>query len=138
MARDGTLRATRDDTSPHPYLVESAPPGRGNGPGSCAGRRPGTGSARSAGWSPGPPAPRAGLSDHPQRRPTPAQEVRAGTEDVIVVYELGLVGLYAGLAKGLWHRGGYGTAAGSSRCSIVATGADPGSAAALANAVGTA
>ena len=99
------LWATRDDTSPHPYLVEScrrtgvtvrelrwALPENGNRPlgrvVSFGGRRAGR--------------------EHPITLkvvgPRLFMKFTRAREDAIVVYELGLVGLYAGLSKLLRRR----------------------------------
>jgi glycosyltransferase involved in cell wall biosynthesis len=104
-ARDGILWATRDDTSPHPYLVASA-------------RRAGA-AVRELHWT------QATDGRRPLGRVVTLGRRRAGREhpvtlkvvgprlflrfarapeDVIVVYELGLVGLYAGLSKAVSRR----------------------------------
>ena len=98
----GILWVTRDDSSPHPYLVESA-------------RRAGA-TVREVRWT------QAQDGKRPLGRMVTVGRRRAGREhpitikvvgprlfmkfvrapeDVIVVYELGLVGLYAGLSKAL-------------------------------------
>jgi glycosyltransferase involved in cell wall biosynthesis len=99
-AGDGILWVSRDDSSPHPYLVESA-------------RRAGV-RVRDLRWK------EAQDGERPLGRVVTLGRRRAGREhpvtlkvvgprlllqfvrapeDVIVVYELGLVGLYAGLSK---------------------------------------
>jgi glycosyltransferase involved in cell wall biosynthesis len=104
-AGDGILWATRDDSSPHPYLVESA-------------RRAGA-TVHDLYWD------QVEEGDRPLGRLVTLGRRRAGREypttlkvvgprlfmrfarapeDVIVVYELGLVGLYAGLSKVLRRR----------------------------------
>jgi glycosyltransferase involved in cell wall biosynthesis len=104
-AGDGILWATCDDSAPHPYLVESA-------------RRAGA-RVRELRWS------QAQDGERPLGRLVSIGRRRAGREhpitlkvvgprlfmrflrapeDVIVVYELGLVGLYAGLSKVLRPR----------------------------------
>ena len=98
----GILWVTRDDSSPHPYLVASA-------------RRAGA-TVREVRWT------QAQDGERPLGRMVTVGRRRAGREhpitikvvgprlfmkfvrapeDVIVVYELGLVGLYAGLSKAL-------------------------------------
>jgi len=93
---------SRDDSSPHPYLVESA-------------RRAGA-TVRDLRWAQAQDGerplgrlvtlgrPRAGR-EHPITLkvvgPRLFMKLARATEDVIVVYELGLVGLYAGLSKAL-------------------------------------
>jgi glycosyltransferase involved in cell wall biosynthesis len=104
-AGDGILWVTRDNSSPHPYLVASA-------------RRAGA-TVRELRWA------EARDGERPLGRHVSLAHRRAGREhpitlkvvgprlflrflrapeDVIVVYELGLVGLYAGLTKALRRR----------------------------------
>lgn len=99
------LWATRDDTSPHPYLVASA-------------RRAGA-TVRELHWAQAEDGRRplgrvvtlggrrAGR-EHPITLKVVGPRLLLGfaraPEDVIVVYELGLVGLYAGLSKALRRR----------------------------------
>ena len=97
------LWVSRDDSSPHPYLVESA-------------RRAGA-AVRDLRWAQAQDSgkrplgrlvtlgrPRAGR-EHPITLkvvgPRLFMRLARASEDVIVVYELGLVGLYAGLSKAL-------------------------------------
>jgi glycosyltransferase involved in cell wall biosynthesis len=98
---DGILWVSRDDSSPHPYLVESA-------------RRAGQ-AVRDLHWAvPLDDARSFGRfvefgrrtgHEHPMSvklvSPRLLVEFARASEDVIVVYELGLVGLYAGLSKAL-------------------------------------
>jgi hypothetical protein len=97
--RHGLLWVTRDDSSPHPYLVASA-------------RRAGE-AVREIHWA----VPQDGersfghfveLGGHNGREhpmsikavsPRLLREFARAPEDVLVIYELGLVGLYAGLSK---------------------------------------
>ena len=97
--RYGLLWVTRDDSSPHPYLVASA-------------RRAGE-AVREIHWA----VPLDGERsfgrfvelggrhgrEHPMSvkavRPRLLAEFARAPEDVLVIYELGLVGLYAGLSK---------------------------------------
>jgi len=97
--RHGLLWVTRDDSSPHPYLVASA-------------RRAGE-TVREIHWA----VPQDGersfgrfveLGGHNGREhpmsikavsPRLLREFARAPEDVLVIYELGLVGLYAGLSK---------------------------------------
>lgn len=96
------LWASRDDTSPHPYLVESA-------------RRAGA-TVRDLRWAQAQDGERAlgrvvtlGRSGEDREHPVTVKVVgprlfmkfARAPEDVIVVYELGLVGLFAGLSKAL-------------------------------------
>jgi glycosyltransferase involved in cell wall biosynthesis len=98
----GILWATRDDTSPHPYLVESA-------------RRAGA-AVREVRWAQSQDGRRPlgrfvalGRARDGREHPVTLKVVgprlflrfARAPEDVIVVYELGLVGLYAGLTKAL-------------------------------------
>ena len=101
----GILWASRDDTSPHPYLVESA-------------RRAGA-AVRDLRWAQAQDGERPlgrvitlGRSGEGREHPVTLKVVgprlllrfARAPEDVIVVYELGLVGLYAGLSKALRRR----------------------------------
>jgi glycosyltransferase involved in cell wall biosynthesis len=101
----GILWASRDDTSPHPYLVASC---------RRAGER-----VRDLRWAQAQdgrrplgrvvqlPGRRAGR-EHPTTVKLVGPRLLAAfaraPEDVVVVYELGLVGLYAGLAKAVRRR----------------------------------
>ena len=100
---------------PTPYLVESARRAGSDGPRPPLGPGPGRWSVRSAGSSSSVARGRAGAPDERQGgQPAPASSRFArAPEDVLVIYELGLVGLYAGLSKvlrrdqgGLPGRGG--------------------------------
>jgi glycosyltransferase involved in cell wall biosynthesis len=99
------LWLTRDATAPHPYLVASC-------------RREGAfvrelhwaepfGGDRSYGWFVEMGARRAGR-DHPMSvklvSPRLLIELLRAREDVVVLYELGLVGLYAGVSKAIRRR----------------------------------
>ena len=101
----GILWASRDDTSPHPYLVESA-------------RRAGA-AVRDLRWAQAQDGERPlgrvvtlGRSGEGREHPVTLKVVGPrllmrfvrAPEDVIVVYELGLVGLCAGLSKALRRR----------------------------------
>jgi glycosyltransferase involved in cell wall biosynthesis len=95
----GVLWVSRDDTAPHPYLVASA-------------RRSGT-VVRDLHWAVPLDAERSfgrfvefGDATRPENRmsvklvsPRLLREFARAPEDVLVIYELGLVGLYAGLSK---------------------------------------
>jgi glycosyltransferase involved in cell wall biosynthesis len=97
--RDGILWVTRDDTAPHPYLVASC-------------RRAGE-QVRELRWAQEQDGQRPlgrfvelgrrGGWQHPMSlklvSPRLLARFASATEDVAIVYELGLVGLYAGLSK---------------------------------------
>jgi glycosyltransferase involved in cell wall biosynthesis len=101
----GILWASRDDTAPHPYLVASCR--RAGEPvrdlrweQAQDGRRPLGRVVQFGGRRPG--------REHPMTVKVVGPRLLAAfaraTEDVVIVYELGLVGLYAGLSKALRRR----------------------------------
>jgi glycosyltransferase involved in cell wall biosynthesis len=96
----GVLWVAMDDTAPHPYLVESA-------------RRIGA-TVRELHWAMSEDGQRSfgrfvEFGGHKRRRENPMSvklvsprlllELARAPEDVLIIYELGLVGLYAGLSK---------------------------------------